>query len=163
MISTVIARQAPVEEFLPRIGRPGTAACPSSATAARTAPSGAVRPEPECWGRSTFPRRGAWFPQLRLVALVECGSLALLGAAHDLIAVGEREPAERTLGSLAPGMLVPADRGFPSYERYTKAAATGARVRNAMNCIGCNGSQLLTADVSADQSPWRVNCRGSLA
>jgi hypothetical protein len=71
---------------------------------------------------------GGWFLQLRLVALVECGSLAVLDAAHDSIAVGEREPAERTLGSLAPGMLVPADRGFPSYELYTKAAANGVEL-----------------------------------
>jgi hypothetical protein len=71
---------------------------------------------------------GGWFPQLRLVALVECGSLAVIDAAHDSIAVGERELAERTLGSLAEGMLVLADRGFPSYELYTKAAATGAEL-----------------------------------
>lgn len=71
---------------------------------------------------------GGWFPQLRLVALVECGSLAVIDAAHDSIAVGERELAERTLGSLTSGMLVLADRGFPSYELYTKAAGTGAEL-----------------------------------
>lgn len=69
---------------------------------------------------------GGWFPQVRLVALVECGSLAVIDAAHDSIAIGERELAGRMLGSLSSGTLVRADRGFPSYELYTAAAETGA-------------------------------------
>jgi hypothetical protein len=71
---------------------------------------------------------GGWFPQLRLVALVECGSLAVIDAAGDSIAVGERELAERTLAGLAQDMLLPADRGFPSYELCRKVAGTGAQL-----------------------------------
>lgn len=69
---------------------------------------------------------GGWFPQLRVVALVECGTLAVIDAAGDSIAVGERDLAGRMLCSLGEGMLLLADRGFPSYELYTRAAATGA-------------------------------------
>jgi hypothetical protein len=69
---------------------------------------------------------GGVLPQIRLVALAECGTMALLGAAFDSIAVGERELVTRLLGRFAPGMLVLADRGFPSFELWRDAAATGA-------------------------------------
>jgi hypothetical protein len=69
---------------------------------------------------------GGWFPQLRLVALVECGTLAVIDAAHDSIGVGERELAERMLPSMGAGMLVLADRGFPSLGLCRKIAGTGA-------------------------------------
>jgi hypothetical protein len=67
-------------------------------------------------------------PQARLVALAECGTLALAGAAFDSIEVGERALFERLLDRLAPGMLLLADRGFPSYDLYTAAARTGAEL-----------------------------------
>ncbi|MDT0470211.1 IS4 family transposase [Streptomyces gibsoniae] len=67
-------------------------------------------------------------PQARLVALAECGTLALAGAAFDSIEAGERALFERLLDRLAPGMLLLADRGFPSYDLYTAAAATGAEL-----------------------------------
>lgn len=65
-------------------------------------------------------------PQARLVAVAECGSLALMGAELDSIAVGERTLFERLLPRLGEGMLLLADRGFPSYDLYVKAQATGA-------------------------------------
>jgi Insertion element 4 transposase N-terminal/Transposase DDE domain len=69
---------------------------------------------------------GGWFPQVRLVALVECGTLAVVDAAHDSIKVGERELAERMLPHMGEGMLVMADRGFPSLDLCRKIAQTGA-------------------------------------
>lgn len=69
---------------------------------------------------------GGVLPQVRLLAFAECGTMALLGAAFDSIAVGERELVIRLLGRFAPGMLVLADRGFPSFELWRDAAATGA-------------------------------------
>jgi hypothetical protein len=71
---------------------------------------------------------GGVLPQARLVALAECGSLALIGAAFDSSAVGERTLLERLLDKLTPDMLLLADRDFPSYELYTAAAATGAQL-----------------------------------
>jgi len=71
---------------------------------------------------------GGAHPQVRIVVLAECGTLALLGAAFDSISVGERELFERLLPTLGEGMLLTADRGFPSYELYVKAAATGAHL-----------------------------------
>jgi hypothetical protein len=71
---------------------------------------------------------GGVLPQARLVALAECGSLALIGATFDSIEVGERTLLTRLLDKLTPDMLLLADRGFPSYELYTAAAATGAQL-----------------------------------
>lgn len=71
---------------------------------------------------------GGKLPQARVVALAECGTLALIGAELDSITVGERALFERLLPRIGPGMLLMADRGFPSYELYMKARATGADV-----------------------------------
>jgi Transposase DDE domain. len=71
---------------------------------------------------------GGAYPQVRIVVLAECGTLTLLGAAFDSIAVGERELFEQVLPNLGEGMLLTADRGFPSYDLYVKAAATGAQL-----------------------------------
>lgn len=71
---------------------------------------------------------GGVLPQARMVALAECGSMALIGAAFDSIEVGERTLFERLLGKLTEGMLLLADRGFPSYDLYTASAATGAQL-----------------------------------
>lgn len=71
---------------------------------------------------------GGVLPQARLVALAECGSMALIGAAFDSVEVGERTLFERLLGKLTEGMLLLADRGFPSYDLYTAAAGTGAHL-----------------------------------
>lgn len=71
---------------------------------------------------------GGKLPQVRLVALAECGTLALLGAELDSIAVGERVLFERLLARLGAETLLIADRGFPSSELYVKTLATGADV-----------------------------------
>lgn len=71
---------------------------------------------------------GGKLPQARVVALAECGTLALLGAELDSIAVGERTLFERLLPRIGPDTLLMADRGFPSYDLYVKALATGTDV-----------------------------------
>jgi hypothetical protein len=68
------------------------------------------------------------YPQVRLLALVECGTKAMIGAVFDSFAVGERTLALRLLPLLGPQMLLLADRGFPAYGLCTKAAATGAQL-----------------------------------
>jgi hypothetical protein len=68
------------------------------------------------------------YPQLRLVTLISCGTRGLADAAF-----GPRKTSEQDLtraiaarGSLGPGMLVIADRGFCGYPVMTALAATGA-------------------------------------
>jgi len=66
-------------------------------------------------------------PQLRLVALTECGTRALVDAAFDGVArASEHKLARRLLPALRPGMLLLADRNFPGYELWGLAAGTGA-------------------------------------
>jgi Transposase DDE domain len=66
------------------------------------------------------------FPQVRLAGLAECGTNALTAAAMGACSTGETTLARDLLGSLAPGMLVLADRNFYSFELWNEARATGA-------------------------------------
>jgi hypothetical protein len=68
-------------------------------------------------------------PQVRLVALIACGTRGLLGAAIGPLAgkgSGERALAGGLLRHLRAGMLLIADRGFYSFRLWAAAAATGA-------------------------------------
>ena len=66
-------------------------------------------------------------PQVRLLALTECGTRALIDAVFDGVAkASEQVLARRLLASLTPGMLLLADRNFPGYQLWGLAAATGA-------------------------------------
>ena len=78
--------------------------------------------------RGVRPRRRApAHPQLRLLALLECGTHALLGAVFDgFDRASEHALARRMLDRLGPGMLLLADRNFPGHELWGLAAATGA-------------------------------------
>jgi hypothetical protein len=69
-------------------------------------------------------QRGTHYPRLRVVALVACGTRAVLAAAVG--AAGERELAAGLTGALRAGMLLLADRGFYSAQLWAAAAGTGA-------------------------------------
>ena len=66
-------------------------------------------------------------PQLRLLALVECGTRAVIDAVFDGVSkASEQKLARRLLRALCPGMLLLADRNFPGHQLWGMAAATGA-------------------------------------
>jgi hypothetical protein len=66
-------------------------------------------------------------PQLRLLALIECGTHAVIDAVFDGVArASEQRLARRLLHALQTGMLLLADRNFPGYELWGMVAATGA-------------------------------------
>jgi hypothetical protein len=70
-------------------------------------------------------------PQLRLVALMACGTRALLDAAIGPAlgkGGGEQSLAWQLLGSLRPGMLLLADRNFYSWKLWNAAAGAGAHL-----------------------------------
>ena len=69
---------------------------------------------------------GSAFPQVRVVALGECGTHAVIAAVMDSYAVVEQTLAKRLVVSLQPGMLCLADRGFTAHPLFSSAAATGA-------------------------------------
>ncbi len=81
----------------------------------------------EHFGRAGSGRgERAAFPQARVVGLAETGTHAIIDAAIGPYTVGETTLARDLLGSLEPGMLVTADRGFYSFGLFTQASATGA-------------------------------------
>jgi len=69
---------------------------------------------------------GSAFPQVRIVALGECGTHAVIAAVMDSYAVVEVTLAQRLVGALRPGMLCLAGRGFTAHPLFCAAAATGA-------------------------------------
>jgi Insertion element 4 transposase N-terminal/Transposase DDE domain len=68
------------------------------------------------------------FPQLRLVALAESGTHAIVDAALGPYATSEQALADRLWDSLSQGMLCLADRNFYSFERFQKARSGGAQL-----------------------------------
>jgi hypothetical protein len=66
------------------------------------------------------------FPQVRLLTLIEVGSHAVIDAAFG--SDSEQVLARRVLGALQPGMLLLADRNFPSYQLWRQVAGTGAQL-----------------------------------
>ncbi|MHB8345510.1 MAG: IS4 family transposase [Ferrimicrobium sp.] len=66
------------------------------------------------------------FPQMRVVALAECGTRALIAAAVGGYHKGEKTLTKEVLVNFGPGMLVIADRNFPGYELWRDAVSTGA-------------------------------------
>lgn len=95
-----------------------------------------VQDTPANWERFGGPatrqadgtRLNGGFPQIRLVALAECGSRALIDAAIGPYSAGEKTLTADLLGALGPDMLVLADRNFPGYELWRDVAATGAHL-----------------------------------
>ena len=71
--------------------------------------------------------RGA-FPQVRLLALAECGTRALIAACCGGYRTGEKTLARQLLPRLTAGMLLLADANFACYELWRDAAADGAEL-----------------------------------
>jgi hypothetical protein len=80
----------------------------------------------EAFGRSSNDTAPSPFPQVRLVALGECGTHAVVDAALGGIDVGEQTLAEELITRFTPDSLVLADRNFYSYQAWQRARASGA-------------------------------------
>lgn len=80
------------------------------------------------FGRHTARRGAAGFPCLRLSALVECGTRAVIDATYGPQREAERTQLTRLCSSLRPGTLLLADRGATGYDLLARAAATGAHL-----------------------------------
>jgi hypothetical protein len=78
------------------------------------------------FGRPGASRGASAFPKLRFVALLENGTHVLWAARMSKYATDEITLARQVVPALRPGMLCLADRFFPSYELWRKAAQTGA-------------------------------------
>jgi hypothetical protein len=71
---------------------------------------------------------GTGYPQIRLVALLACGTRTLLDAVFGPTTLGETTYTPRLFRSLQPGMILLADRNFGAKDLLTEIAATGAEV-----------------------------------
>jgi hypothetical protein len=71
---------------------------------------------------------GTGYPQVRLLALVACGTRTLIDAVFGPTASGETTYAPGLLASLHQGMIVLADRNFAAGKLIAAIAATGADV-----------------------------------
>jgi hypothetical protein len=78
------------------------------------------------FGRPAASRGGSAFPQVRVLALAECGTHAIIDAALGPYATGELSLAPTLGRSLAAGMLLLADRGLVSFDLWRTMAQTGA-------------------------------------
>ncbi|WP_327033126.1 IS4 family transposase [Micromonospora ureilytica] len=68
------------------------------------------------------------YPQLRLSALLTCGTRSVIDAVFDPVSVGELDQARTLTRSLRPGMLLLADRNYAAADLLTSIAATGAHL-----------------------------------
>jgi hypothetical protein len=66
------------------------------------------------------------YPQLRLSALLACGTRSVIDAVFDPTSVGELAQARTLARSLQPGMLLLADRSYAAADLLAAIAATGA-------------------------------------
>ena len=71
---------------------------------------------------------GTGYPQIRLVALLACGTRTLIDAVFGPTTTGETGYAPRLLPSLKAGMILLADRNFGAKDLIGDIAATGADV-----------------------------------
>lgn len=82
----------------------------------------------EAFGRPGASRGASAYPQLRLVALLECGTHVLFGAQEGPYAMSEIELARKAVGRLDSGMLCLADRHFFSFALWNQASTAGAEL-----------------------------------
>lgn len=78
------------------------------------------------FGRLDDGPKASAFPQIRVVALEECGSHAAVAASFGPCKSDERALMKDLLGALEPDMLVINDRNFYSFQLWTQALRTGA-------------------------------------
>ena len=71
---------------------------------------------------------GSGYPQIRLLALVACGTRTIIDVESGPTSTGEIAYAPRLTRALRPGMIVLLDRGFVSHSLISGFAATGAEV-----------------------------------
>jgi hypothetical protein len=95
------------------------------------------------------------YPQLRLLALVACGTRSVIGAVFGSAQVGETRWAADLTGHLKAGMLLLADRNFAARDLLEQCAADGChllvRCKNGrrLPCVGRLGDGTYLARIGA--------------
>jgi hypothetical protein len=81
---------------------------------------------------------GSGYPQLRLIALVACGTRTLIDAVFGPTDIGEATYAPQLCRSLHAGMILLLDRGFAARKLIATLAATGAQI-----LVRCKNNQAM--------------------
>lgn len=92
---------------------------------------------------------GSGYPQLRLSALLACGTRSILDAVSDPVSTGELDQARHLTRSLRPGMLLLADRNYAAAALITTLAATGTDL-----LIRCKSSRNLPVTRRHRDGSW---------
>ena len=126
----------PLRALFERVARPlATAVTPGSFLAGRrmvaidgtTFDVADIAVNDEFFGRpGTAKGERSAFPQVRLVALAECGTHAIFDAEIGPYSASEATLSNLLVDRLEPGMVLLADRGFTGFALWQQAAATGA-------------------------------------
>ncbi len=95
------------------------------------------------------PNGDSGYPMLRLLAVVACGTRAVIDAVFGSLSIGETSYAPRLLGCLKPGMLLLADRNFAAKHLIEQVAATGADL-----LIRCKDNRRLPAIDCCGDGSW---------
>lgn len=82
----------------------------------------------KAYGRPGAGRGAGAFPKIRFVSLLENDTHVLWAVRRSKYGTEEITPARRVVAALRPGMLCLADRFFPCFELWRKAAQTGAEL-----------------------------------
>ena len=82
----------------------------------------------QAFGRPGASRGSSAYPKIRFVGLLESGTHVLWAARMDQYKTDEITLATAVVPALRKGMLCLADRFFPAYELWWKAAQTGAEL-----------------------------------
>ena len=101
------------------------------------------------YGRQTGTHGGSGYPMMRLVAVVACGTRAVLDAVFGPLGIGEISYAPRLLGCLRPGMLLLADRNFAVADLIGQIGATGAEL-----LIRCKNGRALPSIRRLPDGSW---------
>jgi hypothetical protein len=104
-------------------------------------------------GRYTKHRSGngtsSGYPQLRLSALLTCGTRSVIDAVFDPVSAGELDQARVLARSLRPGMLLLADRNYAAADLLATLAATGADL-----LIRCKNGRRLAMTARLHDGSW---------
>jgi Insertion element 4 transposase N-terminal/Transposase DDE domain len=80
------------------------------------------------YAKHRCPGGGGGYPQLRLLALLACGTRTVIGAVFGTATIGESTWAGELAGHLKAGMLLLADRNFAAQHLLATFVGTGAHL-----------------------------------
>jgi hypothetical protein len=101
------------------------------------------------YGHQSGSHGGSGYPLVRLLAVVVCGTRALLGVTFGPLRTGETSYAPDLFGCLRAGMLLLADRNFAVEALVTQIAATSADL-----LIRCKNSRVLPRLATLGDGSW---------